>query len=407
MEFNLADLWERVADAVPDQRGDRLRRSPAHLRRGRRARQPARAPPRRARHRRRRSRRALPRTTAPSTSRRMLAAFKLRAVPINVNYRYVEDELRYLLDDSDAKAVVFHREFAPTLAAVRADAPAAHHVRRWSTTAVGADIRRRARRRRVRGCARGRVTRARLRAALGRRPVHPLHRRHHRHAQGRDVARRGHLLRRVRRREPRRRADRHARRRSSTPSTSSRRGLPACPFMHGTAHWMAFGTLYSGGTRRASRPTGTSTRARSGELIDARAASTFLVIVGDAFARPLVEALRPPRPARRRHAAHRGALGRRGPVAGGRRPRGSSGSRRRCSSTASARRRPAGRARASRRPAAPIEPRAALPRERRDHRARRRPPPGRAGCGRQARPARATCRSGTTRTRRRPPTRSP
>ena len=24
--------------------------------------------------------------------------------------------------------------------------------------------------------------------------------------------------------------------------------LPACPFMHGTAHWMAFGTLYSGGT---------------------------------------------------------------------------------------------------------------------------------------------------------------
>ena len=32
----------------------------------------------------------------------MLAAFKLRAVPINVNYRYVEDELRYLLDDTDA-----------------------------------------------------------------------------------------------------------------------------------------------------------------------------------------------------------------------------------------------------------------------------------------------------------------
>ena len=29
----------------------------------------------------------------------MLAAFKLRAVPINVNYRYGEDELRYLLDD--------------------------------------------------------------------------------------------------------------------------------------------------------------------------------------------------------------------------------------------------------------------------------------------------------------------
>ena len=31
----------------------------------------------------------------------MLAAFKMRAVPINVNYRYVEDELRYLFNDAD------------------------------------------------------------------------------------------------------------------------------------------------------------------------------------------------------------------------------------------------------------------------------------------------------------------
>ena len=45
----------------------------------------------------------------------MLAAFKLRAVPINVNYRYVEDELRYLFTDCDARAVVFHAEFAPKL----------------------------------------------------------------------------------------------------------------------------------------------------------------------------------------------------------------------------------------------------------------------------------------------------
>ena len=53
----------------------------------------------------------------------MLAAFKLRAVPINVNYRYVEDELRYLLDDADAVAVIFHREFAPKLAAIRPSLP--------------------------------------------------------------------------------------------------------------------------------------------------------------------------------------------------------------------------------------------------------------------------------------------
>ena len=36
----------------------------------------------------------------------MLAAFKLRAVPVNVNYRYVEDELRYLFDDADLVALV-------------------------------------------------------------------------------------------------------------------------------------------------------------------------------------------------------------------------------------------------------------------------------------------------------------
>ena len=38
------------------------------------------------------------------------AALKLRAVPINVNYRYVADELAYLLDNADAEALVLPRE---------------------------------------------------------------------------------------------------------------------------------------------------------------------------------------------------------------------------------------------------------------------------------------------------------
>ncbi|HEY8526157.1 MAG TPA: acyl-CoA synthetase [Acidimicrobiales bacterium] len=58
----------------------------------------------------------------------MLAAFKLRAVPINVNYRYVEDELRYLLDNADVKAVVVDRGLAPRLANVRGDLPLIGHV---------------------------------------------------------------------------------------------------------------------------------------------------------------------------------------------------------------------------------------------------------------------------------------
>ncbi|HVF76460.1 MAG TPA: acyl-CoA synthetase [Acidimicrobiales bacterium] len=41
-----------------------------------------------------------------------------RAVPFNVNYWYVEDELTYLLDDADAAVVVYHATFAPKLAAV-------------------------------------------------------------------------------------------------------------------------------------------------------------------------------------------------------------------------------------------------------------------------------------------------
>ncbi|MEY2401314.1 MAG: hypothetical protein QOJ08_1425 [Ilumatobacteraceae bacterium] len=48
----------------------------------------------------------------------MLGAFKARVAPFNVNYRYVAEELRYLLEDSRAVAIVIHSQFAPTLAEV-------------------------------------------------------------------------------------------------------------------------------------------------------------------------------------------------------------------------------------------------------------------------------------------------
>ena len=51
------------------------------------------------------------------------AAWKLRAVPVNVNYRYVESELRYLFDNADVVALVHGAEFAPHIAAVRSDCP--------------------------------------------------------------------------------------------------------------------------------------------------------------------------------------------------------------------------------------------------------------------------------------------
>jgi acyl-CoA synthetase (AMP-forming)/AMP-acid ligase II len=58
----------------------------------------------------------------------MLAAFKLRAVPINVNYRYVEDELVYLLDNSDAVVLVHEAQFGPLVENVRSRLPLLRHV---------------------------------------------------------------------------------------------------------------------------------------------------------------------------------------------------------------------------------------------------------------------------------------
>ena len=46
------------------------------------------------------------------------AAFKMRAVPVNINYRYLDDELWYLLDNSDAEALVYHRSLAHTVGGV-------------------------------------------------------------------------------------------------------------------------------------------------------------------------------------------------------------------------------------------------------------------------------------------------
>jgi fatty-acyl-CoA synthase len=53
----------------------------------------------------------------------MLGCYKARLVPINVNSRYVEDELRHLLADSDAQAIVIEREFLPRLHAIQDDLP--------------------------------------------------------------------------------------------------------------------------------------------------------------------------------------------------------------------------------------------------------------------------------------------
>ena len=44
--------------------------------------------------------------------------FKVRGVPVNVNYRYLDDELWYLLDNADAEALVFHSSLGDRVAQV-------------------------------------------------------------------------------------------------------------------------------------------------------------------------------------------------------------------------------------------------------------------------------------------------
>lgn len=56
------------------------------------------------------------------------AAFKGRGVPINVNYRYLDDELHYLLANSDSEALVFHGSLGERVAKVMPRCP---EVRLW------------------------------------------------------------------------------------------------------------------------------------------------------------------------------------------------------------------------------------------------------------------------------------
>src|SRR5690349_23837549 len=63
------------------------------------------------------------------------ATFKMRGVPVNVNYRYLEDELVYLLDNSDAEALLFHGSLGDRVAKVR---DRAQKVKLWIQVDDGA-----------------------------------------------------------------------------------------------------------------------------------------------------------------------------------------------------------------------------------------------------------------------------
>ncbi len=126
MEFNLADLFEAVTDAVPErealicgegrqtyaQLDERATRLANHL---------ASAGIKHGDHV------GLYLHNCAEYMEASLAAFKIGARAININYRYVEEELRYLFDNADLAALVHHREFAPRIAAVAREMPLLKH----------------------------------------------------------------------------------------------------------------------------------------------------------------------------------------------------------------------------------------------------------------------------------------
>lgn len=64
------------------------------------------------------------------------AIFKVGLVPINTNYRYADDELAYLWENADAVAVVFHGVFAERIEGIRSRLPG---IRSWLWVDDGTD----------------------------------------------------------------------------------------------------------------------------------------------------------------------------------------------------------------------------------------------------------------------------
>jgi acyl-CoA synthetase (AMP-forming)/AMP-acid ligase II len=65
---------------------------------------------------------------ALETAESLIALCKLRAVAVNVNYRYTENELRYVLDNADAVGLIHQRGLSGRVAAVLPDLPKVRHV---------------------------------------------------------------------------------------------------------------------------------------------------------------------------------------------------------------------------------------------------------------------------------------
>jgi acyl-CoA synthetase (AMP-forming)/AMP-acid ligase II len=127
MEFNLADLFEAAVDAFPDREylvaeGRRLTYAQLEDRANRLAHHLAAQGVRKGEHV------GIYALNSTEWVTAAWAVFKLRAVWVNINYRYVHDELRYLFTNADLVALIHQRQFSPRVAALLPELPALRHV---------------------------------------------------------------------------------------------------------------------------------------------------------------------------------------------------------------------------------------------------------------------------------------
>ena len=144
-DWSFARVWDAIAEVAPDREAI-VAETPgaptaSFATRAARARDVAVAPGRAAR----RQGRDRTSPTGPSTSRPSTPPSRSGAVPVNVNYRYGAEEIRYLLDDSDAKVVVTEDRVRQGHDARRASTSLAGPGRgsRRSCVEIGDELRRR------------------------------------------------------------------------------------------------------------------------------------------------------------------------------------------------------------------------------------------------------------------------
>lgn len=178
----------------------------------------------------------------------LLACFKLRAVPVNLNARYVGPELAALLDHSRTRLVLAEPELADLI-----EVPVLCRGEGWEAALAGADA-------------------ARPTAARSGNDTYVLW------TGGTTGRPRGVVW---------RHDDLVAAALGQLPP--GRRTLVACPLSHGTGQWLALATLLGAGTVLLDRRHGFDAAATL-DLAEAERAS-FVVVVGDAFARPILDAL--------------------------------------------------------------------------------------------------------------------